>query len=844
MRLVTYDFEVFSHDWLVVFKDKETGQYTVIHNDNEALKMVLDDDCIYVGFNSKHYDQYIVKGICADFTPQQIKGLNDYIIAGNQGWQYPLLNGFYFRFNNVDIRDDTQKGLSLKAIEGHMGMGIQETEVDFNLDRPLTQEELESTIFYCKQDVDATEKLIELRKDYLKNKINLGRIAGLTDVKAMGMTNAKLTAAMLKASAKKHDDERQYVYPDNLLKEWIPQEVFDFFDRMYDPAVSDKEFFKSKLKIKIGDCPVTIGMGGIHGAILNYIWKQNGKRRNRNKDVGGYYPHLCTINGYTSRNIPSPQVYENVLENRMQAKAAGDTVTADALKLVCNTTYGCLLNQYNDLYDPLMGRSVCISGQLYLLELARHCYKEIEDLIIVQLNTDGIMVECDEDSIPALDAICEEWQQRTGFDLETDSVIQLAQKDVNNYIEVQENGKVKAKGGYLVKGVSIKGAFNINNSCCIVATALKEYFLHETPVEDTINACGDIFQFQIVAKAGAKYREAYHVVGDEKQSVQKVNRVYATADERYGKLFKVKAEDDSTAKIEMLPEHCIIDNDNQLSISDVDRTFYIEMAKKRINDFKGIKPERKKSTRRKKEMATASKTATPNNVYQKLIRARALFLNSDVQKTGKNMHLSFKYFELDDIVPTATRIFTEMGLIGIVNFTTDTATMNIINTDNPEEMISFVAPFNQIEPIISSTGAKATNEMQALGSSITYMRRYLYMMALDICESDSIDANIGKPSSGSAPAATPAPQAEKKAPATPQQRQEVKQELTKPSENASTLQIKGLKNVLKKLKDADPSKEEMIAKIAVETEGFTKISKSDCEAIIQKITAMLEGGAE
>ena len=242
-------------------------------------------------------------------------------------------------------------------------------------------------------------------------------------------------------------------------------------------------------------------------------------------------------------------------------------------------------------------------------------------------------------------------------------------------------------------------------------------------------------------------------------------------------------------------------------------------------------------------MATTTKKTeetTNLNVYQKLIGAREQFLNSDIQKTGKNMHLSFKYFELDDIVPTATRIFTEIGLIGIVNFTTDTATMNIINTDNPEEMISFVAPFNQIEPIISSTGAKATNEMQALGSSITYMRRYLYMMALDICESDSIDANIGK---GESAPATPA--AEKKAPATPQQRQEVKQELTKPSENASALQIKGLKNVLKKLKDADPTKEEMIAKIAVETEGFTKISKSDCEAIIQKITAMLEeGGAE
>ncbi len=555
----------------------------------------------------------------------------------------------------------------------------------------------------------------------------------------------------------------------------------------------------------------------------------------RNYDVASYYPHLMTLCGYTSRNIPSAETFENVLETRMKAKASGDKATADALKLVVNTNYGAMLNQYNDLYDPLMGRSVCITGQLFLFELGNHLYNDIPDLRIVQINTDGIMVEFDDGFYEQVQTILNEWQKRTGFELEEDVVAKIVQKDVNNYVEVQPDGKSKAKGGYLVKGVSTVGAFNINNSCCIVATALKEYFVNGTPVEETINNCEDILQFQIVAKAGAKYREAYHVVGDKKEPVQKVNRVYATADQRYGKLFKVKAEDDSTAKIESLPEHCIIDNDNQLSISDVDRNFYIEMANKRINDFKGIKPEKK--TRRKKEMATTPKTATLN-VYQKLIMARGQFLESDAKKTGKNMHLSFKYFELDDIVPTATKIFVELGLIAVVNFTSDVATMNIINTENPEEVIPFIAPFNQIMPIVSNTGKQATNEMQALGSSITYMRRYLYMMALDICESDTIDANIGK--GESAPAPTP----ERKAPATPEQRQEVKQELTAPADNATALQIKGLKNVLKKLKDADPTKEELIAQIAVETEGFTKISKTDCETLIEKITAMLEGGAE
>ena len=827
MRIVSYDCEVFAHDWLVTLKDKETGQYTCIWNDNEALRMALDDSCIYVGFNSKHYDQFIIKAICADFTPEEIKRVNDFIIGGGQGWQCPQLEGIYFQFPNVDIRDDTQQGLSLKAIEGHLGMSIKESSVPFDIDRPLTAAERAETEFYCKHDVDTAEKLIEIRKDYLQNKANLGRMAGIDEVKALGMTNAKLTAAMLKATKKEHNDEREYVYPSNLRREYIPQEVFEFFDRLYDKSISDEEVFKSKLKIMIGECPITLGFGGIHGAISNFFWEESKWRGIWNEDVGSYYPHLCTINGYTSRNIPSPQTYADVLDRRMKAKATGDKHTANALKLVCNTTYGCLLNKYNDLYDPLMGRSVCISGQLYLLELAEHCYR-IGDLRIVQLNTDGIMVECNKNDYEELSEICKEWQERTGFELEEDTVVKIAQKDVNNYIEVQANGLHKAKGGYLVKGIAAAGAFNVNNSCVIVATALKEYFLHGTPVEDTINACDDIFQFQIIAKAGAKYREAYHLINGEKHPVQKVNRVYAAKDERYGKIYKVKAEDDSEAKIDSLPEHCIIDNDNELSIEDVDRTFYIEMAKKRVDDFKGIKPEK---NRRTKRMATSTKGV---NVYQKLLAARTKFLESNVEKSGKNMHMQFKYFELEDIVPTATRIFNEVGILPVVTFDFNVATMTIVNTENPEETAAFFAPFNQLSPIVSNSGNVVTNEMQALGSSITYMRRYLYMIALDICESDSVDAGIG------AKPAAPKP-AEKKAPATQEQRQEVKENLTAPSDNASDLQIKGLKATLKRLKDADPSKEEMIANIAVQTNGFTVISKSDCEALIQRITTMLEG---
>lgn len=541
-----------------------------------------------------------------------------------------------------------------------------------------------------------------------------------------------------------------------------------------------------------------------------------------------------TICGYTSRNIPDPKIFENVLDARMKAKASGDKATANALKLVVNTTYGAMLNQYNDLYDPLMGRSVCISGQLYLLELAEHLFQTIPDLQIVQLNTDGIMIEFDDSQYEQVKAIVDEWQERTGFELEEDEIVQIAQKDVNNYVEIQSNGEAKAKGGYLVKGIAKAGAFKVNNDACIVATAIKEYFVHGTPVEQTINACNDIFQFQMIAKAGAKYKESYYMVDGKPVQVQKVNRVYATSDERYGKLYKIKLEDDSNSKIASLPEHCIVDNDNHLSISDIDKSFYIQMAQKRVNDFLGIKPERK--SRRTKKMATAkAATTTPKNVYQKLIEARQSFLDSYVQQSGKNMNLEFMYFELKDIVPTVTKIFKEIGLIALDNFTGNTATLTIVNTDNPEETVVFSAPFNQILPIVSNQGRQVTNTMQALGSSITYMRRYLYQIAMDICVNDEIEPAIDKNTN------KPEPEA-KKAPATPQQREEIKKELTAPADNADALQIKGLKKVLLKYREQFPDEGETLATaLAEQTKGFTQISKTDCEKIINNLSDKLKG---
>jgi hypothetical protein len=156
--------------------------------------------------------------------------------------------------------------------------------------------------------------------------------------------------------------------------------------------------------------------------------------------------------------------------------------------------------------------------------------------------------------------------------------------------------------------------------------------------------------------------------------------------------------------------------------------------------------------------------------------------------------------------------------------------MAIVNIDNGEDSVTFSAPFNQIAPIVSSSGKQATNEMQALGSSITYMRRYLYMIALDICEPDSIDPVAGTPPVVT-PAPTPAP-APAPAPTTDKP-------LTDADGNASDLQIKQLKNLLKKLKESDPTTEDWMTQLALDTQSFTVISKADCEKLIIDITLKL-----
>lgn len=584
--IYVYDIETFKFDWLVVFKSIRTGEYTVIHNDNHAVKEFMTADKLLVGFNNKHYDNHIIKAILCGADNTLVKEINDFIIGGGLGWEHWFLQQNRAWFNTFDIRDDMQQGLGLKDIEGHLGMKIEESSVPFDIDRPLTAKEVQETIGYCKYDVDVAERLVKLRKNYLKCKQMLGAMKGIPAERALYMTNAKVTAAYLGARRRDWNDGRVYEYPSDLDIKIIPKEILNFFQAINDLSIPDDKLFKTSLEIDIGGCPTKYSWGGEHGSLLTYHEKATRDRVIQIRDVRSYYPSLIIIYNYLSRNVESPELFKQTYDTRLQAKYDEDWDVSNTLKLPLNIVSGATEQKYNDLYDPRQARSMRISGQLFLTELIVKLIK-VPTFKLLNHNTDGFAYSVDKVYLPKIDTLCDEWEKRTKFELEIDDIDRIWIKDVNNLLFVKTDGKVNTVGGYLNYGISEKGAWNINNNYTIVKKAIIDYFVKGTPVEETINNCNDILEFQYIAKASSKYSRSYQIVNGKEVDVQKVNRVYATKDKRYGTLYRVHKQTGTPHKISGLPNHCIIDNRNELTINVIDKEHYIEKAKKMVGDFIG-----------------------------------------------------------------------------------------------------------------------------------------------------------------------------------------------------------------------------------------------------------------
>ena len=123
------------------------------------------------------------------------------------------------------------------------------------------------------------------------------------------------------------------------------------------------------------------------------------------------------------------------------------------------------------------------------------------------------------------------------------------------------------------------------------------------------------------------------------------------------------------------------------------------------------------------------------SVYPKLMAARLVLQNTALTKSGHNKFAGYKYFELGDFIPAIQKIFNDIGLCGVISYTADIATLSIIDMEDNSKI--------EITSPMSTAALKGCHEVQNLGAVQTYIRRYLWVTAMEIVEHDAIDSSPG-----------------------------------------------------------------------------------------------------
>lgn len=656
------DCEVYAYDLIWVFKSNKTGEVVWFHNDVDAvMDFIAEHPNIWlVGYNFRDYDQYILKGTLMGFTNRQLKELNDILIYDSfrDAWDYLGSESWEVEVPPIiDLFHDIVPRKSLKEIEGNIGMDVEETNVSFDIDRPLTEEELQGAVHYCIHDVEATERLYRLRYDYIRTKKTLCEMADLSDAEMMKNTNARVVSEALHAV---HCDpintfgKEYYIdrLPDDIIDfDRLPEIVQDFVS-----GINTFSGWKEELEPILFDLygtPTIMGVGGLHastGSIVPHMFKSGPRKGTIEhryvarpdhfvsgngrtvliQDIGSFYPSMMIIFNFLSRGIPPEWVhlFTDFYDLRMSSKkhireceAKGDTKgaaywksQADAAKLVLNTVYGCLKNQYNKLYDPFMGTCVCITGQLLIIDLMNRIHDRVPDMEIVQLNTDGWVLSVPDEDVPVLDEVIEDWKELTGFTVDTDIIKQLWQRDVNNYVMEFDTGKVKAKGGTVKNW---RGGDFKSNTATIIDEAIVKNLLYNISVEETVKKCNDLERFQVILKAGSGYTETgrvpwreynyapqrvvqkegqkdYEIIPKTKYQTKnfheyesingKVHRVYATRGKGFT-FFKRKGEGNPA----IFPSSpvCALEDFNLKSIDEIDKYWYYREAIEKLKAFTG-----------------------------------------------------------------------------------------------------------------------------------------------------------------------------------------------------------------------------------------------------------------
>ena len=494
--------------------------------------------------------------------------------------------------------DCVLKDKSLKQLEAFMGDDIRETEVNFDIDRPLTKEEIEQTIFYNRHDVKELKKVLKETWSDFEGQLDIIELYNLP-FENISKTKVQLVAKVLNA-VEQHsmDDEFSIRLPITIQisekYKFIPEWYMNPKNWRYKEHLrSDDDQHPNQLLCEVAGIPHVFAWGGCHGAddklsIFEGIILH--------ADVASMYPTTDIEYELLSRKFKNPDDFRKMRDFRLELKAVGNSKNK-SLKPMINGVYGGSKDRNSAMYDPLMANLTCIFGQLFILDLI----DKLEPYCrLLQTNTDGIFVLCENEEMKnKVIEITNAVGERLHMKFEIDEYKKLIQKDVNNYIAVMKNGKLECKGAM------VKQNKPIDNDLPILNDAVRNFLAYDIPVEKTINECDELIRFQKVIKLSSKYKEVWYGTGvstkgkdssvkisriNGKPLKNKVHRVFASNRLEDGSIYKSKMEKGvkTYEKFANTPDHLFIDNEDihNKKIPDfLDKNYYITEAKKRVEMF-------------------------------------------------------------------------------------------------------------------------------------------------------------------------------------------------------------------------------------------------------------------
>lgn len=617
-----YDFETLINCFVAVFEHYKTDERKVfviheLRNDLPELIDFLESNVKnkewHISFNGLGFDSQITEFILrkkAELTFMSPEEAANAVYTKAQDVINRQERGEWNEFSEKDLHikqvdvfklnhwDNPAKRSSLKWIQYSMDWkNIQEMPIHHST-FITTQEQLDTTISYCINDVQSTKRIMHLSKDQInlrqgltaEYKIMLYSASEPRISKELFMLFLSDKTGIPKWELRQLRTNREtitvrdLILPYTKFKTEVFQDLLDNFKMVVVNPNKTKDGFKYSLTYK--GVKTDFGLGGVHGCTKPGIYQSGNGMTIMTSDVTSFYPNLAIRNGWSPAHLPQKEfceLYEWFFEERK--KIPKKDPRNYVYKIILNSTYGLSNDRNSFLYDPEFTMRVTINGQLTLMMLYEMLAEAIPGCIPLMQNTDGIEMIIPDQYKEKYMEICKEWEKITNLQLEHDEYQKLILADVNNYIAVNKAGKYKCKGRFEFEDL----ALHKNKSFLIIPKAIFNYFVNDTPPERFLVENRKIFDYcaGVKIKGDWKFLETCVVNGEiRRRDLQKTIRYYISASGC--KIIKVNKADGREIQLESgkwMQTDFSLYHEKSWEEYDVDDSYYLERIYREIHNI-------------------------------------------------------------------------------------------------------------------------------------------------------------------------------------------------------------------------------------------------------------------